>query len=178
MDNHQNSQSAGGYIDLTSSTSTVEDIKAVAARDELYSPPPAPVNLTLDVSINAPVRMFDDPSMYYNFALYFQEFCENGVVVAAGQYHDGHRGYDIKLTPYTETRMILHAPAPNQPDTLVIGPYSLDWHYAPFQYGECKFNSNGLGFDCGWCKPQPWTSGALNCVTGAPATKRVSKRIL
>ena len=153
-----------------------EALEAFAAQDEQEDAPP-PVNVTLDVGIAAPVH--DDKShsgsahRYYWFNFSFSEYCDNGRLAARGWWYDGLGKYHVMLDTNTWTQLRLHPPMPYVVNVLILGPYNITEHSLGFEYNGCKFDSKGGG-SCGFCHPRPWTTGPLNCDTGAPGPQRVS----
>lgn len=153
-----------------------EDWKAGAVRDESSSPlTENPVFTTLDVPMEGPVRVAQND--YYHFDMSISEYCENAVLKARAWWSNGYKSFEITANEDTWNHLHLHAPIPDKLYDLVAGPYNFIQHYMEFQSGDCRWTTKG-GPRCGYCVPQAWTLGPLNCETGAPGVQRVSPPVI
>lgn len=147
----------------------VENWKGTTAHDD----PPLTASMaedntaTTQDTINAPVRSISDN--LYRFSISFSEYCESGALKTRGWLGNGQVNFRLTLDPAQVTRINLHSGY-----DMVVGPYSFESHSFDIEYDRCKWSPEG-GYPCGWCEPQPWTLGPLNCQTGQPGNQRVNK---
>ena len=149
-----------------------EDWKGTSAHDD----PPLTASMaddniaTAHDAPNIPIRNVSNN--LYRFSISFSEYCEGGVLRARGWLGNGQVNFQLTLDPAQVTKIDLH---PGY--DMVVGPYSFESHSFGIDYDRCKWSPEG-GYPCGWCEPQPWTLGPLNCQTGQPGNQRVTTFLL